>query len=225
MKEVELAEVVIEWFKKQKWEIYQEVQFSRYSTGSIADIVAVREGKLWIVETKTSLSLEVMEQAWKWRAHYRSIAVPKARNHRDRTFAYMLARRYLNIGVLEIRNKNRYYDISRVITVVKAPYMEDHDKASQKKIAMLTELHKTFSKAGSTSGGHLTSYKMTMMEIRKFIEKNPGCTLKDIVKHVGKAHYSSVNSAKNNLRKALAFWEDWCRVDTSDREYKYFVKQ
>jgi hypothetical protein len=225
MKETELAKIVIEWLKKQKWEIYQEVQFSKYSTGNIADIVAVKNNELWIVETKTSLSLEVMEQAWRWEAHYRSVAVPRIRNRRDRTFAYMLAKRYLNIGILEvIRDKDKYYDLDRVYAVVDAPLMQKFDEQAKRKIKMLTELHKTYAKAGSTSGNHLTPYKQTMIKVRKFIEENPGCTLKDIIKDIGKGHYSSTNSAKNNIRKALAFWEDWCQVDTNEREYKYFVE-
>lgn len=77
-KETELAQAVIWWLQDYQWEVYQEVQVFAY--GDIADIVAVQNGIYWIIECKTTLNLEVMGQAlaWKYFAHYVSVATPAA---------------------------------------------------------------------------------------------------------------------------------------------------
>ena len=83
MKEQELASYIVSYLENENWEIFQEVQFRSY--GNIADIVAVKDNKLWIIESKTTLSFKVLEQARRWKCHYRSIAVPSVRDRKSRT--------------------------------------------------------------------------------------------------------------------------------------------
>src|SRR3990172_8380228 len=98
MKETELAEPVIDWLASQNWNVYQEVSFSRM--GGVADICAERHGVLWIIETKTAMSIEVLNQASAWPVHFRSIAVPKAKRESKRD--YRVARDYYGVGVIEV---------------------------------------------------------------------------------------------------------------------------
>lgn len=98
-----------------------------------------------------------------------------------------------------------------------------HHETVKHYLSQLTELHKTFAPAGSQSGHHLTPYKQTMMDVRRFIEAHPGCTVKNIFDDLGSMHYSSVASFKGNLVKALAQFEPWCKIDKSTKPFRLFV--
>ena len=223
MKETELAAPVVEWLTAQHWDVYQEVQFA--PLGSIADIVAVRHGIIWIIECKVAYGLAVLGQAsgW-WEAHYRSVAVPRSREPRD----YRVAKDYYKVGILEVSTG---FDGILAVNELSSPplFLRHRDnmgiRRMQHCLATLTELHKTFAQAGSNKHDHLTPYKQTMMDVRKVVEKNPGCTIKFLYEQLGEMHYSSKASFMGNLVKSLVdFEKDWCKVDTSARPYKLFLK-
>lgn len=214
MKETELAELVISWLDSQRWNVYQEVQFSRL--GGVADICAERHGVLWIIETKTAMSIEVLNQASAWPVHFRSVAVPKAKSNSKRD--YRVARDYYRVGVIEV-SQNGIYE------TLKPPLYLRHHKTAKRLMLQLTELHKTFAKAGSKGGAHLTPYKMTMMDVRRTIEKHPGCTVEELFTIHGPMHYASKSSFKGNLLKCLDEFEDWCRIDKTSKPFKLFVSE
>lgn len=215
MKETELAEPVIDWLLSQNWNVYQEVQFSRM--GGVADICAERHGILWIIETKTAMTIEVLNQASAWAVHFRSIAVPKAKNGSKRDYA--VARDYYGVGVIEVSEHDVYEKM-------KPPLYLRHHKTAQRLQAELTELHKTFAKAGSKSGGHLTPYKMTMMEIRSVVQRNPGCTIEDLFRKLGSMHYANRSSFKGNVLKCLEDFEShWCRIDKTSKPFKLYISE
>lgn len=232
MKETELAEAVIAWLEEQHWDVYQEVQV--YALGRIADIVAVRGPLVYVIECKTSLSLTVLDQARRWRSHLRSIAVPKRKHKRyrthDRDSAYDIAKRFYEIGVLEI-SKHTSFDESvetwHVDEIVPPKLKRDFHLSAQRIRETLLPGHKTHKAAGSPSiGGHWTPYKSTMVSVENFIKMNPGCTFREIGDDLGKMHYSSTASAIGNLRAALMNWEsDWCHVDTTKRPYRCYIKE
>lgn len=210
MKETELAEPIISWLQAQNWNVYQEVQFSRM--GGVADICAERHGILWIIETKTAMTIEVLNQASAWAVHFRSIAVPKAKNGSKRDYA--VAREYYGVGVIEVSEHDIYERL-------KPPLYLRHRNTARRLLSELTELHKTFAKAGSKGGGHLTPYKRTMMEIRYAIERNPGCTVEDLFKQLGSMHYANKSSFKGNVLKCLEDFEShWCRIDKTSKPFK-----
>lgn len=219
MKETELAEQVIAWLESDGWDIYQEVQV--YGYGGVADIVAVHDGWLiWIIECKKSLTLRVMNQASKWPAHYRSVALlaPKRKNYErsSRDSAYRVAKEYYKIGVMELGRSELY-------ETKKAPLMRHHHKMSKVILNALVPEHKTYAKAGSRGGSHWTPYKSTIRAVEHYIIDNPGCTLKEIIEEVGKRHYSSTQSARSTLRVNLASLHgDWCTVDESTKPYRYY---
>jgi Uncharacterized conserved protein len=213
MKETELAEPVVSWLQSQNWNVYQEVQFSRM--GGIADICAERHGILWIVETKTAMSIEVLNQASAWAVHFRSVAVPKAKNRAKRD--YRVARDYYGVGVIEVSE----YDIYETL---KPPLYLRHHRTAKRLLSELTELHKTFAKAGSKGGSHLTPYKLTMMEIRNKIERHPGCTVEELFEMIGHMHYANKSSFKGNVLKCLDDFErDWCRIDKTTKPFKMYI--
>jgi hypothetical protein len=213
MKETELAEPVVNWLLSQNWNVYQEVQFRRM--GGVADIVAERHGILWIVETKTAMSIEVLNQASAWAVHFRSVAVPRAKKgQRD----YAVARDYYGVGVIEVSEYEIYEKL-------KPPLYLRHHRTAKRLLSELTELHKTFAKAGSKGGGHLTPYKMTMMEIRRTVERNPGCTLEFIFEKHGVMHYANKSSFKGNVLKCLEDFEHWCKIDKTSKPFKLYIAE
>jgi hypothetical protein len=214
MEEKEIAVPIIAWLEEQHWDVYQEVNFNRSTR---ADIVAVRDNKLWIIETKTSFTLSVLEQAHRWPSDFRSIGVPRAKRE-DRNFAYSIAS-YLKLGVIEV--SGNYVD-----EVQNAPFMRiNHGFAKQMMLRLYPE-HKTSLMAGSKGGGYFTPYKQTMDRVRRFINQHPGCTIKEIYEDIGRGHYSSGSSAKSCIRIALASWEkDWCESRLIGREFHYFIKE
>lgn len=213
MKETELAEPVITWLQEQNWNVYQEVQFSRL--GGVADICAERHGILWIIETKTALSIDVLNQASVWPVHFRSIAVPKAKSCSKRD--YRVARDYYGVGVIEVSHNDIY-------EILKPPIFLRHHKTAKRLLLQITDLHRTYCKAGTKGGGHLTPYKLTMMEIRKTVKDHPGCTIEDLFRLHGSMHYANKSSFKGNILKCLNdFEKEWCKIDTSVRPYRLYV--
>jgi hypothetical protein len=98
LKEIDLAAKVIDWLQSQWWEVYQEVQ--PHHCGRTADIVAINGPLVWVIETKTSLSLALLEQALRWRgyANYISIATPSPRRYSKGEDAVRLFVKHLGIG-------------------------------------------------------------------------------------------------------------------------------
>ena len=58
--EAALAEIVTTWLRADGWRTYHEVELPR---GGRADIIGVRRGLVWIVETKLQAGLDVLDQA------------------------------------------------------------------------------------------------------------------------------------------------------------------
>jgi hypothetical protein len=215
--ETELARKVIQWLEAQYWDVYQEVEFPKQCSGR-ADIAALRDGKLWIIECKTSLTFTVLEQAQQWPAHFRSVAIPRSKDRRGRGVAYQIARNYLRIGVIEVGPFG-------ADQVYPPPIMREHHKLAKRMIGCLRDEHKHYADAGSKSGGYFTPYRQTIETVKKFVRAMPGCTLKEIMAHLdGHHHYANDTTARSSLRAALSNWEStWCetRPDKQGRFHYY----
>lgn len=214
--EIEIAKTVVNWLLEKQYDVYQEVVFSKHDHHS-ADIVAVHPNfptDVWIIETKTQLSINVLDQAYRWQSNFRSIAVPNTRSP-NKSFIQKICREFF-IGWLFV-----YPDTGKVYNNIHLRYPYPDQSLHTK----LSDYHK-LGIAGSPSGGAITPYKITMMKIQEFIQENPGCTMKDIIAHGGKYHYASTQSARMSIRNAMqTFEKDWCLVN--DRDYpetKYFLK-
>jgi len=199
--EEEFAEIIVKWLKKNGWEVYQEVQVNKYS-GSIADIVALKNGKYWIIECKLNFGFKVMAQADNWKnfANYVSIAVPYTKKV---LFKIKLCK-LLNIGILTVNYNNWALDKS----ISERWQIEEDLKASEQElkyknlISQLTERHKTFAKAGNNYGKRITPFKLTVEKLINYVKENNGALLKDAVKKIDH-HYSTNNGAKTSLAEMI----------------------
>lgn len=197
MKETEVAAPVVAWLQKQGWDVYQEVE-----NGNVADIVArmplkYRDDLIWVIETKTTLSLALLDQAIAWTpwAHLVSVAVPAPKTMRRGTRAINLVLQHYKLGFIEVDTFSGYKPVREVETpglhrIVKC-HVRNWDRA-------LVEEQKTYCPAG-TQGGHWTPFKGTCKRLRGYVEKHPGCLMKEAVEGI-RHHYQTEASAIGSLR-------------------------
>ena len=187
--EAELAAQVVEWLRAQDWEVYQEVQMS-YG-GAVADIVGLRGSVTYIIETKLTLSLAVMEQAWSWahRSHTNlvSVAVPANKKHPNgRNFAAQVLSDY-GIGVLEAENRAYTEGIrTRSEPIFMRPRWPIREHLHDEQKATL---------AGSANGGHWTPFRATVNRLAAHVAANPGLLLADALASI-EHHYATDKSAR-----------------------------
>jgi len=216
--EASLAAKVVQYLQEDKWEVYQEVKFSKYLGSPIADIVAVRNNLLWIIECKRSLTLDVMEQASSWKVPLRSVAVPysKSRHIKNRKqnggyIGYRIAKDYLKIGIIVVGS-------TLITEPVSPPILREFYKNGKYLKGLLVEEQKSgeYSVAGSKGGGYYTPYQKTIKYVKDYISRNPGVTFKEIIDYIDGNryhHYSTPGSMKQSLKMALETFESsWCKI-------------
>jgi len=191
--EEEFAEVIVKWLKKEGWEVYQEVQTSY--AGSIADIVAKKDDKYWIIECKLNFGFTVLSQTYAWRnfAHYVSVAIPF---NSYSPFKRIIAEK-LNVGILTV-SRDWYKDEFRVNNQL----MIEQELKHKSVINTLTEKHKTFAKAGNSSGQRLTPFSLTVEKLTELVKSNEGILLKEAIKKINH-HYAHDRSANNCLSSLI----------------------
>jgi hypothetical protein len=191
--EADLAAVVIAWLEVLGADVYQEVEL--IPRGIRADIVARVRAELWIVETKTSVSLALIEQAMERRryAHRVYIAAPayKARAGADLC-------RELGIGVLDVKlgEPGSKWDLPGVRELVPS---RRWNSRPVKLAAKLRPEHKTSARAGAPTSGHWTPFRATCEQLVRAVRAAgaAGITIKDAI--ATKYHYSSVAGARSSL--------------------------
>ena len=207
VKETDLARKVIEWLDDQKWDCYQEVQV--FPGGSIADIVAKQGPVCWVIETKMTLSLAVIGQAYEWLpwANYVSVAVPAGK--RRIGFAARILKTY-GIGLLKVNQYEYDLDWSSPVSEVEHPAFRRHTgNARSYALNALNDGHKTYAEAGNNKGRHWSPFKETCLQIHRYVSLNEGCSLKDILNNV-KYHYATPASARSCIPR-------WAEAGTIDR--------
>lgn len=224
MKETELGSLVIEWLavNKPEWEIFQEIRPGKYAGSRIADLVCInKEDKVWVIELKRALNLDVIEQVSRWQVDRRSVAIglPKRNTNKHRWwFNYMHYK--MGVGSISVSA------LGRVREEYKAPALEN--PYMSEKFIEICRSGKTdgFAEAGGKGGGYWTPYKQTMIDVRKYVQNNPGCGVGDIVRDLGKMHYASEHSAKTNIVTNLKTLEtSWCESKKAGYYDTFFVKE
>ena len=200
--ETRLAAAVIAWLRADGWQVWQEVS----SGNSAADIVAMMDGRIWIIECKASFGLDVIAQANDWRghAHWISVAVPLARQTR----ASILGRRVcrdLGVGVLTVvgltftSNQVRIVeDVAPRIMRWKRRWLMETSPLTQMR-AKLATYPQDYHEAGSACGGAWTPYKSSCATVAEYVRTHPGCTCPEMIREVGSLHYSTPSTARGSI--------------------------
>ena len=184
--EEELAEKIVTWLKENGWVVYQEVQIMSYDR--IADIVAVKDDKTWVIETKLNFGFTVLEQADAWLnwANYVSIGIPykNSKHFKDRVAEL------LGLGVLCVSK-----DFYREKFLIKQRVLAKENKEPYKYLKeRLNNYQKDFAKAGNSNGKRYTPYSHTVKQLEDLAEKEPGIQLRDAIQKI-QHHYRSDKNA------------------------------
>jgi hypothetical protein len=190
--EAELAAVVIEWLEVLGADVYQEVELRRQ--GIRADIVAKVQAELWIIETKTSMSVALIEQAMARRrfVHRIYVAVPEGRSRGGLDLC-----RELGIGVLSVRvGTDGTYDASKVKLLT--PSQRWNSRPLELSSRLLPE-HKTHARAGAQTGGHWSMWRQTCEAIAKVVRAGgqDGVSIKEAVSD--RYHYFTLAGARSSI--------------------------
>jgi hypothetical protein len=167
--ETEVARPVVNWLQERGYEVYQEVEYNSW----VADIVAVKYNRIWIIECKNTLTLKVIQQAHRWFpfSHWRSFAIPwSASLHPESALIHNICAWvgmcWIDVGPIEVR------EIAR-------PQL--NRKASCEILEVLEEEHKTYAEAGSRASKRWTPWKSTLKKVQNYVKKKPGCRLKSLL--------------------------------------------
>ena len=83
--------------------------------------------------------------------------------------------------------------------------------------------HKTFALAGNADGKHWSAFKATCQSLVRFVRKNQGCSLKQVVSSIDH-HYSSDSSARGSLLHWISKGKvDGLVVDTTRRPFRFYT--
>lgn len=201
MYETDLAATVIHYLKDLKYDVYQEVG---------PDIVAVMNGRAWIIECKLTLGLGVLAQAWKWAQHrsaaYVSVATPVFRRDDSRAVAEWFLR-YHGIGWLIVSgttfaNYRSEYPVREAIPArVLRPDAAARRYYDIRKFC--TEKNRDYEQAGSPAPRSWTPFKQLGEDVRDLLRRKGPLTIREIVENV-EHHYASDAGARSRLAHYLS---------------------
>lgn len=192
--EAEIARPVVEYLRDLRWEVYQEV--CQCGGCRRADIVAVQDPVIWVIEAKKVLSFGVIYQAWWWQnwCHRVSIVVPTAKHSDGRHMALRILRD-LGVGLFQV-SRDGLVDHTFLGRLNRKPV-----RGGARIRNMLFEEQKSFTQAG-TNGKFFSPFKATCKKLREFVSENRGCTMKQAIDGIDH-HYASDASARGNLAKLI----------------------
>jgi len=192
MAETELAREVSEWLQASGWDVYPEVQLSRW--GGRADLVAVQCNRTWVIECKMSLGLSVIAQAEDWRpfCNWVSVAVPYGNRSRKTNALVYGVLQWRGIGLIHSGHEVRI-DI--------APRLNRGPLAGDV-LAGLNSEQKVMGVAGS-KGLFWTPFKQTSKALREYVAQHPGCTLKEAIEGIDH-HYRQDTTARSCISQWIS---------------------
>lgn len=197
MIETEIGEAARNWFTGQGWDCYAEVMLG----SARADLVAVRGNLVAICECKTSMGIDLLDQAIGWwhRAHWVYVAHPERKRTRPgSTESFVM--RYYGIGRLEVMSHRSGMDarlrdpaaFTRVLPDALA-WLRKHLHPDQK----------NYTPGSEARAGFSTPFSRTMEMARRYIGEHPGVTLRELVDAIDH-HYRRDSTARACLGNWLA---------------------
>lgn len=193
-RETELAAPIVDWFRQDGWDVYQEVP----CRSGVADILVVQHGRIWIIETKVSLTFALIDQAIDRlkHAHWVSIAVPSCRRSKS---SYWLLR-YHGIGLMRVVNYG--HGALRVEESIEPRLNRAGHAGAKKLLATLEPEHMNYAEAGSSAGSQWTPFKRTCRNALEYVQAHGSCSLKDLMGEI-KHHYRTSSTARASFAQRI----------------------
>lgn len=205
LSEKTIAVSVQNWLLSQNWDCFPEAQIRH--RGPRADIIAIKGPLMWVLETKLSLNLQVIEQALRWKglgALYTTVAVLKPKRKRQNRFTWYsdFVDRFFRqegLGLILIDNEN--LSISEVIE----PRLHRYNYPRSKRIVkQLDPRMKQYLPGSSGKEGYSSPYRRTMENALKYIQQKNSCSINDLLNNI-ETHFRIRTKARrfliNNLCK------------------------
>lgn len=196
LSESELAEALVAYLEQQGWDCYHEVEGAY---GGRADLVAVGDREVWVFETKLTMSLALLEQAWRWirfaMAHRVVVVTPHLQ---PGTPGHQL------VHWICAKDGIGWFCIERgsVMPVHERVKPELHRHLCDQHLGtMVRPEHKTHARAGSTGGGFWTDFRGTCEEIVRVVRERPGISIGECIGAI-RHHYSTTATARGSILKA-----------------------
>ena len=187
------------WLRDEGFDIYREVQ--RADAFSRADLVGLRGGATHVIECKTRLSLDVIEQAHGWtdKSEQVSVCVVSRARGSDRLPTVVL--RNLGIGLLELHPMGGL-DYAKVR--MRVPARWHRVRRDERHVrALLRPEHKRMGEAGTKRGGYVTPFRLWMVAVAEYVAAHPGATVREICDALPHG-YATVRSARQCTWDAVA---------------------
>jgi hypothetical protein len=212
MLETDLYYPIKDYFEKRGYEVYAEV--------IEADIVAVKDTQIVVIEMKLNMNLKLLDQCWRWknRANLVYAAIPCCCKY-PWYVHHCLDRD--EIGLIKI--DFNYYGEAFIRNVESKIERQGNFYPQWEKHLNLS--HQMNNVGGSKSSKIYTPYKQTMDAIRKYLAKVKRATAREICENV-KHHYSGKTpwySLDSALRSFEKDWIDW-EIDGKNIYFKIKVR-
>lgn len=219
IKEVEMYPPVKQFLEEKGYEVYAEVArgWGHCKRADVVGYIAYSDCSC-IVEMKTSLTMDLVQQAYEWtaQANYVYIAIPK-RKKPIHPFLVKILSQY-KIGVLQVGIGG--YEKVTVSVPAKFQRVPKHNKSWKD---VLKPEHQTWVEGGNSGGGYVTDYKLTIDKVRSYLRfsSHRWVPLTEILEKC-ETHYSSPRSS---LAKALREFEhEWCTSQVINRKLHFRYK-
>jgi len=197
MKETVLAKKIVTYFENKNLTCYKEVSKSGTGGAIRCDCYFVKKEKdvivdAFVIEVKTTLSLKVIEQAFRWKAFAKKVYIgvpkPKRRPVKSRRFAVYVCQK-LGVGIFEVSENGNVEMLteSEINPKFKLPPLFEEQKKS---------------KAGNAKSEYFTVYKKTIANINDFMKDKTEYKLSDLFKEIDH-HYSNISSAQGCIKKYI----------------------
>ena len=217
IKESDLFPAVKEWLEERGYEVYSEVKCKGNS--GRADVVGKSGNLITVVEMKISVSLALIEQAFRWKrlANYVYVAIPKPQKGVHWFAARMLRRE--GIGILFIDCKSRepwaYANCEPKLNRKIESYLRE----------ALREEHKNGPPGGHAGGGYVTEYKLTIKRVKEFLQwrtrNGEWLTITEVLEDCWTHYHTPKQSLSNALLKIES---DWCEAKKINGRWHFRFK-
>jgi len=192
--EEQLASLIKSYFERYGYTVFSEVT---HDNGARADMVAQKDDVKIIIETKMTLSLSLLAQAYNWISlGSATFIVYPARKANHNIFTKEICADY-GIGLIEvILDKNKK---AKRINIRSSPIFNDnverHIEVHNEQLAQV---------GGTKRGGYSTPFSRTVARLVEYCENNKEkeITLNSALTNI-EHHYSNISSAKGVISKLI----------------------
>lgn len=192
-----IASHVLNYLAEQGLDLYQEVPLP--SSMASVDIVGVfpNNKEVWVVETKTSWSVDLLEQCLERKRYvHRVYAAAPLTKKIPLQLAIELGIGLITVNAHDVR---RSVGLPTVRFHLEAPRLSPDARVGRLLRSSLRPEHKTVVAAGSANAtGRWTPFRETSKQLRNHVARNPGCLLFEAVRSV-QHHYRTANNARASL--------------------------